>query len=105
MKHVMPHDLSPELAKLAAERAFASYREKYANYNPVLTWISDERAKASFSAKGVTLNGTVELLPKSIAFDLDVPFLLRPFKKKAMDIMDRELNHWIAKAKAGELDA
>ncbi len=100
----MPHDLSPELAKKAAERAFAAYRERYAKYNPTLTWISDERAKASFSAKGITLNGTIELLPKAIAFDLDVPFLLRPFKKTAMQIMEQELNQWTAKAKAGELD-
>ena len=104
MKHEMPHDLSPELAKRAAERAFASYKAKYSEYNPTLTWVSDDRAKASFTAKGITLNGAIELLPKAITFDLDVPFLLRPFKKTAMTIMDRELTHWIAKAKAGELD-
>ena len=104
MKHVMPHDLPPDLAKRAAERAFDSYRQKYGKYNPTLTWLSDDRAKASFSAKGMTLNGTVELMPKSISFDLDVPFLLRPFKKTAMEIMERELKHWAAKAKAGELD-
>lgn len=100
----MPHDLTPELAKKAAERAFDAYRERYGKYNPTLTWITDDRAKASFSAKGITLNGTIELLPKAIVFDLDVPFLLRPFKKTAMQIMEQELSVWTAKAKAGELD-
>ncbi len=103
MKHVMEHDLPPETAKKVAERAFDAYRDKYANYNPTLTWVSDSRAEASFSAKGVSLNGVIELLPTAISFDLKVPFVFKVFKKKAVEIMDRELRVWVAKAKAGEL--
>jgi putative polyhydroxyalkanoic acid system protein len=103
MKHVMPHDLEPALAKKAAERAFDAYRQKYADYNPRLTWLSDTRAEASFSAKGVSMKGTIELLPKGISFDLEVPFLLRLFQTKAMEIMDRELRVWVDKARRGEL--
>ena len=104
MKHVMHHDLSPELAKKAAVRAFDSYKAKFSNLNPSLTWKSDTVARASFSVKGVSLEGTIELEPSAIAFDLEVPFLLRAFKGKAVDAMDRELRTWVAKAKAGELD-
>lgn|SRR5690606_8455289 len=103
MKHVMSHDLPPDLAKKVAQKAFDSYREKYASYRPNLTWVSDKRAEASFQAKGITLKGSIELSPGAIAFDLDVPFLLRPFKSKAMEIIDRELKFWTAKAKAGEI--
>ena len=63
MQHVMKHDLSQDLARKAAERAFESYRERYGKYNPTLTWLSDRKARASFSVKGVSLTGMVELLP------------------------------------------
>jgi len=105
MKHAMKHDLSPELAKKVAEKAFESYREKYANYNPTINWTSESRAEASFSVKGTSLKGVIELAPGSISFDLEVPFLLRMFKGKAIEIMDGELRSWTEKAKRGELDA
>lgn len=104
MKHVMKHDLEPELARKVAEKAFDSYKAKYAKYNPSLTWLSDDKAKASFQAKGVTLQGAIELTPNTITFDLDVPFILKMFKKKAFEVMDRELRFWVEKAKAGDLD-
>jgi hypothetical protein len=103
MKHVMPHDLSPELARKAAVRAFEAYAEKYAKYDPRINWASETVAKASFNAKGVTLRGIIEVQPSAIAFDLDVPFVLRMFKNKAFAVMERELQQWVAKAKAGEL--
>ncbi len=100
----MEHDLAPEVARKVAEKAFDAYREKYADYNPTLTWVNDSKAQASFKAKGVTLKGEIELLPTAISFDLDVPFLLKMFKKKPYEVMDRELRRWVDKAKAGELD-
>jgi len=57
----------------------------------------------AFSAKGIKLKGTLEILPKAIEMDLDVPFLLKPFKKKAISVIDEETKKWIAKAKAGEI--
>ncbi|MEZ4442778.1 MAG: polyhydroxyalkanoic acid system family protein [Polyangiaceae bacterium] len=101
----MSHDLPEDLARAVAEHAFASYKEKYAKYQPTLTWRTDTRAEASFQAKGITLKGSIELTPGQIAFDLDVPFVLRVFKSQAFDVMDRELRTWVAKAKAGELCA
>ncbi len=103
MRHVMAHDLEPALARKVAERAFDAYREKYASYDPKLTWVSETLANASFSAKGVSLKGKIELLPGKIAFELDVPFLLRVFQGKAIEVMERELDYWRDKAKRGEL--
>ena len=99
----MKHDLPPETARKVAQKAFDSYKEKYANYNPSLTWVSDDKAEASFQAKGITLKGAIELSPNAISFDLEVPFILKMFKKKAFDVMDRELRFWVDKAKAGEI--
>jgi len=103
MKHVMNHDLPQDVARKVAERAFATYEQEYAKYNPRLTWVSDTRAEAAFSAKGISLKGSLELFPKAISFDLDVPFVFRLFKGRAIAIMERELKHWTEKAKAGEI--
>jgi hypothetical protein len=100
MKHVMKHDLSQDKAREVAEQAFASYRARYAQYNPTLTWLDDKTARASFAAKGISINGTIELLPGAIAFDLDVPFVLRIFERRAIAIMERELRHWTDEARA-----
>lgn len=104
MKHVMSHDLSPELAKKVAERAFDAYRTKYASYDPTLTWRNDTKADASFRAKGISLKGSIELTPGQIAFEMKVPFVLRVFEKKALEVISNELTRWVGKAKAGEID-
>lgn len=99
----MSHDLSPDVARKVAERAFAAYGERYAKYEPSLTWTSDERAIASFNARGLRLEGVIELGAGTISFDFKVPFLLRVFQKQAVGVMERELSYWVAKAKAGEI--
>jgi hypothetical protein len=103
MKHSVPHDLGKEAAKRVATAAFDAYRAQYAKYNPTANWTSDSRADISFTAKGITLKGVLEVQPNSIDMDLDVPFLLRPFKAKAMSAIEGEITDWIGKAKRGEI--
>ena len=103
MKHSVPHELGREKAKAAAEAAFASYAARFAQYKPTATWITPDRADISFTAKGITLKGVLEVTPTSIDMDLDVPFLLRPFKNKALGAVDREIAVWVDKAKRGEI--
>jgi len=102
MKHSVPHDLGKEAAKRAAMAAFDAYKARYAKYNPTANWTND-RADISFTAKGITLKGVLEVLPNSIDMDLDVPFLLRPFKDKAMNAINGEITDWIGKARRGEI--
>lgn len=102
MRHEMTHDLGQAMARRVAERAFESYRERYARFSPRLTWVSDTAARASFSAKGVELQGTVELAPGKIVLDLDVPLMLRMFQGKAVALLERELGAWHERAKRGE---
>ena len=103
MEHRVAHDLGRDLAKKATAAAFAAYAAKYTEYNPQTKWTGDYSAIISFKVKGVGLEGTVEVLESAITLDLDVPFLLRPFKSMAIDVIDREIKVWVAKAKAGEL--
>lgn len=103
MKHLVKHDLSPEDAKQATEKALEAYQRKLPDYSPTVNWANDKKADIAFSAKGMKVTGSVELQPGAIALDLDVPFVLRPFKKKAMEVVEREIKKWIDRAKNGEL--
>jgi hypothetical protein len=103
MKHVVKHELDQETAKRAAQKAWEAYSERFSKYNPQINWTSDTHADIQFSAKGMTLKGTLDLEPGGIAMDLDVPFVLRVFKKQAIDVIDEEIQKWVKKAKAGEI--
>ena len=103
MKHVIRHHLDIPTAKKVTDRAFGEYKGRYPQYEPKFHWVDDRRAEMSFNAKGVKLKGAMEVAEQQIAVDLDVPFLLRPFQKRALEIIEREVKHWIAKADAGEI--
>lgn len=103
MKHEIHHGLAPELARKAVDKAMAAYSERFAEYNPEFRWVSEDHGKLGFRAKGVSVNGDVEIAGPKILVDLDVPFLLRVFKGKAIEIIDREVLKWVEKARAGEI--
>jgi hypothetical protein len=105
MKHAIAHDLDASLAKEAAVRAFEAYQRRFSNFNPTMHWEDDRKARIGFSVKGVKLAGSIDILPRAIELDLDVPFLFRPFKGKAIEVIEREVRNWLAKAKNGELKA
>jgi len=101
MKHSVPHDLGQERAKKVTEQALSTYAQKFAKYNPKTTWVSPSRAQISFSVKGMSLSGSVEVRDKAIDLDLDVPFLLRPFQGQAISVIEGEIKEWLSKEKAG----
>jgi hypothetical protein len=103
MKHAIEHDLDTPMAKKVADKAFESYKQRFADYHPTMRWVSERRAEIGFNAKGVKLAGTMDIEERRIDVDLDVPFLLRPFKNLALEAIDREVRLWVGKAHAGEL--
>lgn len=103
MKHIIHHGLEPALARTATQKALETYQERFAQYNPTVNWRGDDQADVAFSAKGMTLNGSIEIQPKDIAIELEVPFLLRPFKNKAIGIIETEIREWVERARNGEL--
>lgn len=103
MKHAVSHDLGQERARQVAEAALNAYKQKFAKYHPQSNWVSPTKADISFSVKGMTLRGALEVLPTTIEMDLDVPFLLKPFKGAAIEAIDSEIREWIGKAKSGAL--
>jgi hypothetical protein len=100
MKHSIPHPLGAERARHVAEQAFTSYAERFAEYRPTLRWRDAQHAETSFTVKGVTLTGSIEVGAREIVLDLDVPLLLRPFKSKAIEVIEREIRTWIGRAEA-----
>ncbi len=103
MEHLVAHDLGRDLAKRATIAAFDAYSKKYSEYEPKMSWSSDYAANASFKVKGINLKGTFDVREKEVALDLDVPLLLRPFRSKALEVIEREIRVWIERAKKGEL--
>ena len=102
MEHRVKHDLGKDLAKKATVAALAAYSQRFSEYQPKSTWTGEYTAKVNFNVKGMSLDGKFEVADREITMDLDVPFLLRPFKAKALDVIEREITEWCARAKAGE---
>ena len=103
MKHKIPHDLDHSLARLATRRALDAYRERFPELRPDGEWLDDDRARIWFSPPGRRLEGRVHVQAHAIELELDVPLLFRPFRKKAISIIEAEVRAWIDRAKAGEL--
>ncbi|HEY4223440.1 MAG TPA: polyhydroxyalkanoic acid system family protein [Myxococcota bacterium] len=103
MKHSVPHDLPFDLAKKAADAALQSYRTRFPDFDPQVSWSDDKTANVDLKAKGMSLKGVFEIEPNAITIDMEVPLLLRPFKQKAIDVIEQQIKDWIAKAKRGEL--
>lgn len=103
MKHEIHHGLSPELAKKAVSKAMEAYSARFAEYNPRFSWASESKGTLAFRAKGVSVAGEIEISGPKIFVDLEVPFLLRVFKGKAIEVIDREVLAWVEKARTGEI--
>jgi hypothetical protein len=93
------HDLDDAAAHAAVDKAFAHYGTRYAAYKPHIKWRDGERADLSLSAKGVTLKGHLTLTPKRVLIEVKVPLLLRPFTKKAVSVVETEMQKWLPGAR------
>lgn len=98
------HDLGSQLARATIDEAAESYRERFDKYAPSFRWQHESRFEYRFRAKGLEIGGAIELRAASIIVELDVPLLFVPLKGRALAIVERELQSWIARARAGEID-
>jgi hypothetical protein len=102
MKHSVPHSLPIDAARAVAQKAIEAYQARFSEYHPTVRWVNDQIAEVSFNAKGVTLKGTFEILADRIDMDMEVPLLLRMFKQKAIDVVEKEIKSWLARAHEGQ---
>lgn len=103
MTHDIPHDLDFDLAKLAAQKAAEAYGKRFAEYDYRAKWVSDSRVELGFTVVGKRLEGAMTIKPNKLELELDVPLMLRPFRGKAIEIIEKEARTWLDKAKRGEL--
>lgn len=103
MKHGIRHDLQPQVARKVLQQAFETYRAKFPDSEPELEWLDQNHARVQFTAKGAPIRGDIELKEREIDIDLDVPFYFRPFKNRALRIIEREVQEWTVRAKRGEI--
>ncbi|MCB9595868.1 MAG: polyhydroxyalkanoic acid system family protein [Sandaracinaceae bacterium] len=103
MKHQIHHGLELPLAKKAIAKAMEAYSARFSEYNPFFNWVTENKGEVGFSAKGMKLEGEIEIIGPEVYVDLDVPFVFRIFKGRAMEIIDREVRAWVEKAKNGEV--
>jgi len=96
IEHIIPHTLSMTELTENAKKAIAEYTTKYAQYEPQFSWEGDSKISLKFSTKGISIQGIVLLSPKELKLELDVPFLLRMFKNKAIEIIDKEAQKWLS---------
>ncbi len=104
MKHAVEHSLDQPTARKAADKAFEAYSVEYAKYKPTANWTTDTHCDVTFTVKGIKLEGALDLEPGRIDMDLEVPLIARPFKKRALALIEREVRTWVGKAERGELD-
>jgi hypothetical protein len=103
VKHDIRHDLDMDTAKLAARKAVEAYGERFADYDFRSRWVDDTLVELSFAVAGKRLDGNMRVRSDALALSLDVPFVFRVFKNRAIDIIEREARKWIDRARNGEL--
>lgn len=103
MQHTIPHGLDHAQALMVTQKALDSYQARFTDYRPQQRWVNQDRAEIQFTVAGKTLKGYIQVQPKDIALDLDVPLLFAPFRGRALKIIEEEIEGWIRRAKAGEL--
>ncbi|HEX7645521.1 MAG TPA: polyhydroxyalkanoic acid system family protein [Burkholderiaceae bacterium] len=95
MKQAIAHHLSKDEALSVAIDAFHSYEKKYAEYQPRLRWMTRYEAEVSFAIKGMKLKGSIAIDAHKIWLGMDIPFLLLPFKRLALDVIHAEITGWL----------
>jgi hypothetical protein len=102
VKHTIRHDLPLDLALRTARAAVEHYRTRYARFEPKVRWIDEHKATIAFVAKRVPVEVCVDIRPGAIDIDIEVPFLLRIFRQRAIDRVEADFAGWLTRARAGE---
>ncbi len=104
MKYVAKHGIADlDRVKTVIEKAYGSYKERLADYNPDLTWKGDRNATVSFTVMKKTIETDFEITTDEIRIEGNIPFLFKPFESKIEKVVGGEVDKWIEKAKSGEI--
>ena len=104
MRHKIPHDLPFKTALKATHAALDSYKAQFSEFSPGGRWVTEDTAHIQFRAAGKTMEGKVYVTSSAVELEMTVPFLLRPFKAIALQVVEGEIQTWLDRARAGEFD-
>ena len=104
MKHTIEHGLAFDVACSAARHASESCAERFEGYNFSATWVDAGHVEFGFTVAGKRLSGSMKIDAEVMVLEIPLPFVLKPFRRKAIDVIDAEVREWIARAKRGEMD-
>lgn len=105
MKYVVTHDMSDlERIKVVIEKAYDAYKTKLADYNPSLTWENDRKAIVEFTIMRKKIDANFNITENEVRIEGNIPFLFKPFQGKIERVVGKEVERWLAKEKAGELE-
>lgn len=104
MKYSVKHGMSDmDRVRTVIEKAYESYQQRLADYDPSLSWKNDREAVVSFTIMKKKLEALFQIDQEEVRVEGDVPFLFRPFEGKIKQVLGQEVERWIGKAKAGEI--
>lgn len=87
----VPHYVSVDQARGAADEAWGEYAKKFASYRPTCAW-EGNRAKVSFTVFAQSVSGTLTIDEGEIVVHLSFPYILRPYRKPAIEAIRREIH-------------
>lgn len=103
MKHQIPHSLPPEQLEQAVRRFADVYCERFRDHEAEATWRDATTLEVTFRVAGSTLRGNLQLGPRALEIEMNVPLAFRLFKSRALRAIDEEVKPWLAAAARGEL--
>lgn len=107
MDHVIKTGLDVETQKTTLDQAFAEQTKKYPQYSPTFKWTGETEGLFSFKpTPSMEIEGKVLVSENEIGIKFTkLPFLAKMFKGKAIELVEKEVQVWVEKAKAAPTDA
>lgn len=105
MQHRIAHTLSLPLARVVTRKALDSYVQRYPEYKPTGRWASADQAQFHLQALGVKVDGTLTVSAGAVDFNVDLPLVIEPFRKRIIADVEEEIATWMKWAKEGRFDA
>jgi len=88
----VPHYVSVDQARGAADAAWGQYAKQFASYKPTCAWEGNQ-AKVSFTVMAQSVSGTLTISDHEIVVHLSFPYILRPYRKMAIDAIRKEIHN------------
>ena len=105
MEYVAKHGLSDlDRVRSVIDHAYDAYRKRLADYHPSMKWVDERHATVSFRALGKTIEAKFAVTDEEVRVNGDIPFVFRPFQGKIERVIGQEVEKWLAKARAGEIE-